>query len=324
MIFHSSSYFLNDFEKKEVVNFVINNPNFSIEQIPCWYSNSNKKYKYHHFILNEELIAVCTVIETRKWLARIQFGPLLIDEIYFEEVVKLLNNYYRKEGFIQLFIQSNKWLQGSLTENFNVNSWSTLLVDLTPNNPYDSFSKHHNRLISKAKSLGLEFREISLPEISDFTGGMIDMYNSRKLDATIFNETDLRNKYNNLKMNQIGDFWGVFLNSKLIGGVIIIYNNKTSFYYQGFSNHSLKQIPILHFAFGELVMILKSRGFKALDLGGYNRFAKKNDQIYNINKFKLGFTRNIVDYQPQIEIIYKPIQFNILKILKRLKTILHF
>jgi hypothetical protein len=330
---HEYSYELSGAKKKEIASFLLSVPNFSVEHFPDWYLNSGKSYSYHQFYKENTLVGVATVIETKKFLARLQFGPVLQNEEYFSSIVSLLSLYYKQQGFVSLFVQPNIVIDSPKSfsleiskaqkKQLDIHSWSTIWVDLRVENPTIGYSKHHIRNIKKAEKSNLQFRNINAHELDDFINGYAAMYAKRGL---IFDydsqKQNLYKKYTLLNENKLGDFFGVFNDNQLIGGIVIAYQNKTAFYVLGFTNHQYRNIPVLHFAFNTLLLKLKTEGFATLDLGGYNRFAKPKSQVYEINKFKMGFSTHLVDFTPQIEFVYKPLLYEFFGLVKKIKVLM--
>jgi len=87
-------------------------------------------------------------------------------------------------------------------------------------------------------------------------------------------------------------------------------------YKYGASDPDYRKLPILHLCIYEAIKIGLEKGITLLDLGGYNHFINKKDQIYSINFFKKSFNGTYSFYPKKIHIKLNPYKYYLIKILK--------
>lgn len=330
MLVHEFTYRLSEQAALEVLGFIRSLPYFSQEQLPDWHLHAQQRPCYHLFYDAGSLVAVATVLETRQWMARIQFGPLAISPEVCNKVIHTLSLHYRQQGFWSLYVQSNETrlhgrsgLEKVASGTFNARSWSTIWVDLSKEDLFASFSKHHQRMIKKAQKLGLDARSLTADDLNAFNLGYCTMYKHRGHTVDPSQQLlMLQNRYQILTQNGLGMLYGAYDGDELIGGIMVAIQGQNWFYVQGFASVDYRHLPVNHYLFHELFIMAKIQGYKYFDMGGYNRFAKESDQIYSINQFKRGFSEDIVDYAPQIEFVFKPFNMFLVSIWQRLKSLL--
>jgi lipid II:glycine glycyltransferase (peptidoglycan interpeptide bridge formation enzyme) len=88
---------------------------------------------------------------------------------------------------------------------------------------------------------------------------------------------------------------GAFKEDELLGGLIIIFQGDTAFYYKGYIDHDKRSMPINHLAFYTAMIYSRDKNMKWFDLGGYAT-GTMDKQLLNINKFKDGFKGELVEF----------------------------
>jgi lipid II:glycine glycyltransferase (peptidoglycan interpeptide bridge formation enzyme) len=178
--------------------------------------------------------------------------------------------------------------------------WSSKRVSLgeEPEVILKSFSENHRRSVKKAVTQGIEFRRIGPGEVGAFADGYVRMYRHRQLNVDP--EQTLRSfeqLHRFLGETGKGFFMGAFREGMLLGGLIVIYQGETAFYYKGYIDHEQRQSPINHAAFYQAMLQARSDGLRWFDLGGY-AVDTTDEQLININKFKDGFKGVLVSFPP--------------------------
>lgn len=326
MLVHEFTYSLSEQRSLEITAFVKSQPSFSQEQLPGWHKHAHQRPCYHLFYKGGTMVAVATVLETKGRLARIQFGPLVVSQSIAADVLSRLSQHYQRLGFWSLYIQSNdtqpmllNTTESKCTSAFDAYSWSTIWVDLSREDLFSSFSKHHQRMVKKAQKLGLEAKILQEEDLESFNSGYCAMYKHRGHILNVSQQLRmLKNRYKILTENGLGMLYGAYDGEVLIGGIMVAVQGSHWFYVQGFASIEYRHLPVNHYLFHELFILAQIQGFKVFDMGGYNRFAKEGDQVYSINQFKKGFSDNIVDYAPQVEIVFKPVKMFLLSLFRKL------
>jgi lipid II:glycine glycyltransferase (peptidoglycan interpeptide bridge formation enzyme) len=133
------------------------------------------------------------------------------------------------------------------------------------------------------------------------------MYKSRKLYS---DESLVSLLFSNLnhffKLTRQGNFYIIEKGTDILGGIIVLYSNKTMLYYRGFTDPEERSLPLLHLVFYQIIKDGIKQGYTQLDLGGYNLKAKSGSQEFEINRFKDGFGGEIINYPPCLHINIYP------------------
>ena len=286
----------------------------SIYQHPDYSENNN--LASYLFILKENNIAksYCFVSEfTLSKLKFIKHCKIKYGSIGKEEYTDKLNSeiikHYRKNNYSSIYYipfenaifekikKANDTLQVSNRET------GTLIIDLHQNleNITKSYSTNLKRNLKKAEKLGLIIKELhSENEFKDLNCIYNKLFNHRKINLSNRNFTldiiELINK------NKLGFTIGCFENKTLIGGAVLLENNNRIEYFIGASNPEYRHLPILHAVFQHAIMQSKQYGYSNFDLGGIV-FTKDDEQLNNITSFKYQFSKEIIRYNHDFELI---------------------
>jgi lipid II:glycine glycyltransferase (peptidoglycan interpeptide bridge formation enzyme) len=183
--------------------------------------------------------------------------------------------------------------------------WSSKRISLDEDAEtiFKKFSENHRRNIKKATSLQIECRKIvSKPEMDAFIRGYIQMYRHRKLDVdAVAVENSFSKLFEYVTRHKSGFFIGAFRGDDLLGGLIVIFQGNTAFYYKGYIDHEQRKVPINHLAFYEAILLSKEDNLHWFDFGGYASNTT-DEQLVNINKFKDGFKGTTVEF-PKTQMI---------------------
>lgn len=315
-----------------------------IEQDCEWPRIESAPVNYCYFTASVENQIVCAaiVIENRKGIfksADIRFGPVFTDPELLIASIQAIHDYYRSGGFmscaIQLAVQTGAatdYLEYILYKKlktayrFDKHNWSSLIIQLqlSEEEIFKRFSKGHKSDIKKALKNNIRVFECqSAEEFSIFCNIFSKMNRERGLgihDGD--NDRFLRAVYDYLKEENKGKVLLVKDESgNILGGVIIVFQGRSSRYFKGAADSAYRQMPILHLAIWEAIKMSKSAGFEHFDLWGYNHFVKESDQIYFINRFKKGFGGEFIFYPKKMYFIFRPLLSNTFQALKKIKKI---
>ena len=315
-----------------------------IEQDPEWPRIESAPVFYCYFTASVENQIVCTAIiaESRKAIfksADIRFGPIFTDPEQLIASIQAIHDYYRSGGYmictVQLAVQTGAatdYLEYMLNKKlktayrFDKNNWSSLIVHLqAPEEElFKGFSKGHKSDIKKAFKNNIRVFECESPEeFNIFCNIFSKMNRERGLgmhDGD--NSRFLKTAYEYLKEENKGKVLLVKDESgNILGGVIIVFQGRSSRYFKGASDLAYRHMPILHLAIWEAIKMSKSAGFEHFDLWGYNHFVKESDQIFFINRFKKGFGGEFIFYPKKMYFIFRPLLSNTFQALKKIKNI---
>lgn len=252
------------------------------------------------------------VIEKKNILASIEFGPVGNDNEITASLLQEAFKYYRKKFFFVV-----RWMPGWDDEanleiirqqiqkrylplsNSNLIHWASKRISLKDSEEtiLKKFSENHRRNIKKGSGFSIECRVINDQKlIDDFSEGYIKMYKHRNLPVNpSVIKRSFTELYKFLSQFDKGFFMGAFKDEVLVGGLIIIYQGKTAFYYKGFIDHEQRQMPINHVAFFRAILHSKQHNMEWFDFGGYATDTA-DEQLANINKFKDGFKGELIQF----------------------------
>ena len=288
----------------------------SFLQLPAWdrIVTINGEKLYFTYRDREELRAFAIVRLPNPRIAKIDFGPVGVTK---EDTLRALQKLLVavRESTRAWYLQVQLPWQEPLAEvseetkaavslgarTFDdKRNWASSFIDTkgTDEELKKNFSKNHKRSINKATKLGLETRELTSDEdVGVFNDIFVRMYAAR---GETIDPDQNRKEYIGLRdyfaRTGEGFFFGVFEAEELIGGMIIVRQGDYGFYHHSASDPEKRKIPVLHLGVFKVLEELRQRGIRYFDFGGYNPMADESDQVYNINRFKDGFTKNYLRY----------------------------
>jgi lipid II:glycine glycyltransferase (peptidoglycan interpeptide bridge formation enzyme) len=243
-------------------------------------------------------------------LATLTFGPVCAHEHLFGDCLRACVKELFRLGIKVVRIQPPAvdralWQEGLRTlkdlhviRGSSELNWSTRILDITPssNALLKSFSENHRRSIRKGIAAGLVCSELTgEEELRAFATGYCNMYRYRKLPVDFENE--LRQLKQLFKITRSDGFiWQVKKGGVLLGGIVLLLENKKIFYLQGFSDPAFRKTPAHHLLFFTAIEAARDRGYTHFDFGGYGREGQADEQVVNINRFKDGFRGERIDH----------------------------
>ncbi|MFQ5708109.1 MAG: GNAT family N-acetyltransferase [bacterium] len=331
---YSFKYSLTGQEKDEIIGFYTSLDEVSLEQYPDWYQVYGTEKKVCFFLAKRENRVVCFthIYENLFKTAHIHFGPIFHDPNILIDSVRQIYRHYKARGFTHLSIQlgiktnsTSEYIEYVLNRDLKIktfydrHNWSSVVVDLSRDleEIYKNFSSNHKRSIKKALKLGVQVREIKdLSTVEELCAKYIKMYKHRKtyLDEAR-TQTTFARMYDFFQEHKAGLFLGAWdRDEHLVGGLVLLLQGHSFFYSKGVADPDYRHMPVTHLAFFEAMKMAKAAGFRYFDFGGYNHFVDANDQVYEINRFKAGFSRNFVFYPKIMHFDYRPLPYKLVKL----------
>lgn len=273
------------------------------EQHYLWFSKyTEKKYKLFLGYFKKQLVSYFIFTENYG-IIKVFKGPISTNKEFASESIIKFHSFIKSTGGlleIQLPLQTSvntEFIQYKLfktirfTEKYDLNNWSSIEIDLDQKieEIWKGIKNNHRSSIKKADKIGLVTKIINnekdILKLSELYNAM---YNERKISRDFKNTSQIfKAIFDDTRLNHI--ILGVYLENKLIGGVICPIIGKTVYYKFGISDPKHRSKPILHLALYEIIKIGNASGIKTFDLGGYNHFVDEMNQIYKINLFKRSF-----------------------------------
>jgi len=287
---------------------------------------------YHFALLRNAENKLCAFAAYRVYMgnASLMLGPLAHDAMHFTTCIKMLANEEKNGGLSTLSLQLPEHISlpnpQALNLGFEVralapgDTWATHRIDLQQpiENWPSSFSENHRRSLKKAQKAGCVVKRMM--EESEFIAlaSLYDkMYKARNIDKEFADTEKLFTKIFHHMQGHGGFGLGVYLEDKLIGGILLAHEGQQLIYQYGASDPELRQIPMLHAAFYEGILQAKAAGYLFLDLGGYNPHAVEGDQVFEINRFKAGFGGSLYSFPPKFELVLNPLKAMLLSGMKQ-------
>jgi len=259
----------------------------------------------YFYLAGEKGILSFAQINENFRFAHIWFGPVCDDiEMAIESVLRIAD-YYRTKGFWYLGIQPYRksgyeadYIEYSLNKHLRItylytndNTKASLEIDLGKSleEIFGRFSKGHKSAVSKAIRSGITIQELKTSaDLENFVRIYSKMRDYREIKGHTTDEIKkicnyiLKNRHGSILLAKDS-------NSEVIGGSIFTFQGLSVRYLISASDPSRRELPVTHYIIYRAIEQFKEAGFRYFDFWGYNHFARPEEQIYQINKFKKGF-----------------------------------
>jgi hypothetical protein len=313
----------------------------AVEQHPKWPSSVNPEKRFCYFLgsVDGKLVLSAIVEEsTRLFISKaiLSFGPLFTSPDYLVEGLDRIRTYYLKKGFgwlsVQLgiptgadadYIEYKVYRKNKFKNYFDRENWSSIFIDLTQDQEIirKNLSQNHTRSIKKANKSGLTVSELLTDDdLAAFLEVYSRMQKKRGLNERVSGSPTFLTAVNKLiKEDNLGRILLVKdTDGKVLGGIILVFQQKTVRYLKGASDPDARELPILHIAMWEAMIRCAREGFEIFDFWGYNHFVDEDDQIFFVNRFKKGFGGSFIFYPKKMYFFFKPAQHKIFEAAKNI------
>ncbi|MBA3648939.1 MAG: GNAT family N-acetyltransferase [Chitinophagales bacterium] len=292
----------------------------SFHQDPDWiYCNPEKIPVL--LVLNQanEIIAYTAVGIKPFRTINISFGPVTNKNDEYALMINEMVKWLKKKFWWRLTLQlpmpldSNTDLiltrirnSSKFRQSDSFFNWKTawLNLDQEPEQLFLSFSNQHRKSIEKSLKSGLSYKIITdINKAEDLANLHMAMYKKRRLPINEQkNKLLILSLFKFLQQSGKGFMLAVEMEEQLLGGVVIVFQGNVAYYYLGASTTEKKKrtIPILYGAFFDIIRLCREYKIGVLDFGGLPANELPGSQLYNINRFKLGFGGFPVHYPPQL------------------------
>ena len=264
----------------------------------------NARITYFYLIEQDVIKSFCKINENFRF-AHIWFGPVCDDRELMIKSINEIIKFYKKRCFWYLGIQMYKksgydtdYIEYALSKSHiinyvfnNENTKSSLEIDLERNmeDLYRNIRKGHKSDIKKAIKSGMRVEELrDGSELSSFISVYLKMCKARMMGGHSANEIEgICNYLIQHKKGQI--LLAKDANNIVVGGAILVFQGVSVRYLISASDPDRRDLPMTHLVIYMALKSAKTDNFKYFDFWGYNHFAEKDNQIFNINSFKKGF-----------------------------------
>ncbi|NNE66280.1 MAG: GNAT family N-acetyltransferase [Pyrinomonadaceae bacterium] len=332
---------ITDIDREDVARLFGGQQEVSFRQFPEWDDlvKISGRVLYFTYRKDDELVAFALLRFPTPRIANLEFGPVAVSAedglTALGEIIEAVKSstsawYLRvqlpwQEGEVSEFVVRKIAKEHSFSTFEDKRNWASSVIDTTRSDEelMKSLSKNHKRSVKKAVKLGLVSRElITAEEVTAFNDIYCSMYKVR--GETIDRDANLRdylNLFEYFRESRNGFFYGVFEGDDLIGGMIIVKQGNYGFYHHSASDPTKRKLPVLHSAVFSVIEELRVRGMRYFDFGGYNHMVDESDQVYNINRFKDGFTKEYTYYPKLMYFEFKPNAVALLEFSQKLKDV---
>jgi len=321
-------------EMQNYNEFVLSSAYGSIYQSTYWNEIhgdgiSSKIYFWDGEVPN---IAAGVFLIHEKPLARfgeIHFGPVVKDLSRLIEIFKALIDYASRHfHWLRIAlpypisneterlerIAIKKW---GMKFDFDGSNWATLIIDLneTKEKIFRCFRKSHKERIRKAQRLLVLKEPDNMAEVEGFVTVFLRMRRRRGLPVNEKREKEYFSRlWTMLSEYDLGRFYLVHYENNIIGGRIFLCSGNRYINYKSAADPEYRKLPITHMAIWQGVKDAHELdGVSIFDLGGYNIFVDETDQIYSINRFKEGFTKEIEFFPKTQYYIFSSLRYQLYK-----------
>jgi len=321
---------LNNDEKRKITAFCGSVEYFAIEQA-LGFTEILYKARTRYFYLkeNDEIKSFCQVNENFKF-AHIWYGPVCSDKEILIKSLREIISFYKSQGFwylgVQMYVKSGydaDFIEYTLSRSNkikyifnNENTKSSIEIDLNESSEdiYSKIRKGHKSDIRKAINSGISVEEPKdHNDLKSFTEIYLKMCKARAIRGHTSRE--IEGICNYIIQNRIGKLLLAKDKSKeIIGGAILVYQGISVRYLISASDPDRRDLPMTHLIIYTALERAKSEGFKYFDFWGYNHFAEKDEQAFNINHFKKGFGGYYTFFAKKMNISLIPFGFDLYRL----------
>ncbi|MBX7108839.1 MAG: GNAT family N-acetyltransferase [Chitinophagales bacterium] len=256
---------------------------------------------------------------------QLAFGPVLINQEELPQIIAGMARWLKKNGWwrftVQLPVPDRDGGREAVEKTgrlisfrqsarlFNWKSW-WLALDHEPAQLMKSFSHHHQKSVRQGLKHQISYLEATTDEQAlQLAQLYIEMYRHRKLPV---NDDDARKLFiavgRYIQLFKKGIMLQAVMDGRTVGGIVIIFQGNTAYYYLGVTTISYKRsIPILYTAFYHVMELCRQARISTLDFGGIAIAGRKGVSLHNINRFKMGFGGEEVNYPEQLVFDLNPV-----------------
>jgi hypothetical protein len=212
-------------------------------------------------------------------------------------------------------IAIKKW---GMKFDFGESNWATLKIGLNDKSLkeiYSGFRKSYKPGIRKAERELNILNPIGSDQVDQFSEIFCRMHVSRGITINATEQTEyFISLWQMISLNNLGDFYLTCEDEKIIGGMIFIRSGNRYIYYKGAADPEKRKHLVLHAACWKAIQYAHAHEkIDVFDLGGYNIFVDETDQIYSVNRFKEGFTKEIEFFPKTQYYIFSPLRYQLYK-----------
>lgn len=296
-------------------------PHSTVLQHPKWPVSLASTQALKHFIQTEgdRPVAYARVVESRltraPWIkyALIEGTPVGKDADVVAELIQHICSYYGTAGFAEftvrlrsLNLQFCEHVRRILirqgvsfvhTPPSELRSTLVLEVGADLETLEAGFSTNLKRNIKKGLNADIEIRPVdSIQEFLPFRTIFAKMEKERNVD--LYPADYVQKVFEFISETKLGVALGAYHKGEMVGGMLLVEHGDRMEYLIGGTDPDQRSLPQSHLTFIEAIRITQKAGVRLFDFGGFGFNAVEGQQVFNINRFKLGFSKDIRFYPP--------------------------
>lgn len=327
MFIQRDSLLSEELELVEELYEAVANP--TVLQHPKWPIGLSSTQSLQHFILKEDdkVVAYVRVIESRlsraPWVryALIDGTPVAHNAEHVASIIRFASSYYLSAGFAEftvrlrsLDLQFSEHVRRLLlkegavfAETRSSELRSTLVLDVGEDLEAleAGFSTNLKRNIKKGLKADIEIRTVeSVEAFLPFQTIFSKMEKERNVD--LYSADHVLQVYEFIAATKLGAMLGAYHNGEMVGGMLLVKHGDRMEYLIGATDPDQRSLPQSHLTFIEAIRLTQKAGVRLFDFGGFGFNAVEGQQVFNINRFKLGFSKDVRFYPAPMTVQLNP------------------
>jgi serine/alanine adding enzyme len=321
--------------------FLVQSPYAHPKQSIAW-ALCKREFRQNFIVLtleNDHIYAYSLVYEHRSKLPGfskyfVEGGPIVhsLDALptHLNHLLQSLNNngawvkirpYFTKDEIeiANKYLEQSKFIsKGNKSSNYI--STISVALDMPITQIKKGFRRSLKTQLNKASRLGLVPEYCNSDQIFLEFVDAYNLYAKNKNFGYIDHQEGL-NIFNHFcKDGQSGCFIIIRENQKLLGGIVLLATGNSVFFEWGYSSHlpEHKKLPLGHVLQWKAINWAKEQKYEVYDFGGYWSERGDNDPI---NRFKTGFSKNILSVLPEYVYYLSPVYGRFIEILSKIKSL---
>lgn len=233
-------------------------------------------------------------------------GINLVNFIYIDKIIESIKLYFveKKYNFRFNFYDINESYKNfEISRKLvkcpkTINSGFSVLHDLSQEQDLSkSLNTNHRYYYKKSLKNNFSIKYGSFEYIDDFTKLHQNMVDNKKLSQLSVSKKSIVDLHSCFKDNFV--IFSIYLEKEMISSCLVLIYGDYAFYYLAASSEEGRRTYSSFLMVVELLEFLKNKGIKRFDFGGITPYDSNAD---GVNRFKLGFGGNIINYLGEWEI----------------------
>lgn len=281
-------------------------------QHPLWPEDLLPTQSKRFFVLRNEKGLCFFASVTESCLSNARFikyatlprGPWCNDKQLAADMLVEIWNYYKQQKFASLYIQPDcdlqraEWIYRTLRKKCmallpapSSEFKATVLTALNKSEEqiFEAFSQRLKRQVKRAVKYQLRAEVSESPEeYAKFVKVIYKMTDARRI--VLYTDAYLQEVFKFITRHKMGYFMAAYTpENVMIGGLVLIRDGRKLHFWIGATDPEYKSLPQSHLTHYEAMKLARKTGCDYYDFGSYKFNATPDEQLYQVNSFKLEF-----------------------------------